>query len=673
MSEPSLLTQRCARALEDLEPEEDILELIDEGAELEQLLPCFRYAVEIGGEELVRHFLDAGAEPDAPLDDDDDDDGDESALSLAARLDSPEIVGILLEQTSSHDRQTLREPLRAAIEHGSYESAALLARTMTHEVRRGGAGPLALDDTNRSAAKADDFKPLVLVAYYGWDTVARSLIARGHSADERARMVDRETQSTYEDVPALVAAAMAGHLSMVELLLAAGADASVTDDGGRTAVDYARDHGNRTMQRRLAGDDREEPSVDTLHRAAQRGDLQEVQRAIEAGVDVDGTMDQGPSRDHSALSLAAGAGQSEAVDALLRAGASPDHPPRHPPLVEASSEGHVEVVRTLLRAGAALQARNLEGDDALFCAVGADEAETALVLIEAGADVDAFDLEGQTPLAIASSYGTKPVVEALLLYGADPRAIDREGESILERLNPGANRELYALIEQAAAKADAAGRPITDGHPCRQRMANMKREMQAVDLRRYDCDDVFARLQERLSTSGFQKVAEQLHRELGAKPQPLSSLAAGYRVPGLAFQIPRMLDVAELVERHTSPDALLFGLSEGRYAGRTTLALLATHDPLEAISAFAPAGPNDDVSDEDVLRWAVHVYRAHPFRLTYLHHDLLEGTFTDDLPDPEFMAQRVYEICPDAVGQAAGSIEAVAESLAKRRLALWWD
>ena len=162
MSEASFLTQRCARALEDLENEDIILEMIDEGAELAELLPAFRYAIEIGGEELVRRFIDAGADPQEPLEE-----LEESALCLAARLEFPAVVGVLLELIPSHDRQTLREPLRTAIEHGSHEAAYVLARTMTHEYERRGTRTLALDDAERSAEQAQDFAPLVPVAHHG--------------------------------------------------------------------------------------------------------------------------------------------------------------------------------------------------------------------------------------------------------------------------------------------------------------------------------------------------------------------------------------------------------------------------------------------------------------------------------------------------------------------------
>lgn len=662
------LTLQCAEALRGHEGEDTILELIEEGADLSELLGHLLDAVHIGSVELVRVLLEAGADAE-------DGAGGSHPLELAAHRGYTEIVAALLEFIPSHDQRTLREPLRKAILHGHHDTAALLAFSMTPDRTRLASGTLRLRSSSYEDLMETTFAPLVMVALHGWDDVARRLLALGRSPQERSVVVVRENSTSYAEVPALVAATMGGHASTVRLLLDAGADPAAVDGKGRTALMHAELRGQAEIQRLLGGLPREsEPTVIELLAAADDGDLARVERILAAGVEIDAVPDYGVYRGHSALGRAAKRGHVALVSQLLASGATVDHPSDHPPLVLAASEGHVEVIGQLLKAGADLERRDREGSTPLLAAGHAEELAAAVALLEAGANVDAADVQGDTTLFAAVASESLPLVEALLSHGANPRAIARDGRSVLddaqEYLGPG---PVLTRLERAVAEAEADGRPFADGHPYRAQLSRIQEEIDAVDPSGYDHDAVLARLEAGASAPAFARTVEQLGVELGVEPKSLAGYHYRPTLPGARFDLPQSIDPAPLVDRYAGTGALVFALTEGRYRGTTSIAVIATDDPLDAIAAIRPAGPNYDVSAEDFLRWAIHVHRAHPFRLTYVNYDLVEGFFVQNLPDPMLMAERIYDICPDSVEQGYETVEALAAGLAKRRLYLWWD
>jgi ankyrin repeat protein len=87
-----------------------------------------------------------------------------------------------------------------------------------------------------------------------------------------------------------------------------------------------------------------------LHDAAERGDLDEVRRLLDAGVPVD-ELDEG---DESALHGAAAFGHTEVVRLLLERGAAVDQTDGdqfYTPLMAAAANGHFAAVQALLANG----------------------------------------------------------------------------------------------------------------------------------------------------------------------------------------------------------------------------------------------------------------------------------------------------------------------------------
>ncbi len=100
------------------------------------------------------------------------------------------------------------------------------------------------------------------------------------------------------------------------------------------------------------------------------------------------------------------------------------------------------------------------------------------------------------------------------------------------------------------------------------------------------------------------------------------------------------------------------------------LTLLPTSDLLEAIVAFDIAGPNVDISDEQILSFV----KRHPLLVTRLRHDLIVGRLQRPAEDPEAVALKLFRLCPDLVDQGLGCVDTLIAHVRHRsELYLWWD
>lgn len=102
------------------------------------------------------------------------------------------------------------------------------------------------------------------------------------------------------------------------------------------------------------------------------------------------------------------------------------------PLMKASREGLGEMVGRLIAAGARLEARNTDGNTALWLACVGNHLDVIDMLVDAGIDIDNRNDNGATSLMYASSAGKAEVVAKLLARGADPEPETPEGFSALD-------------------------------------------------------------------------------------------------------------------------------------------------------------------------------------------------------------------------------------------------
>jgi ankyrin repeat protein/beta-lactamase regulating signal transducer with metallopeptidase domain len=185
--------------------------------------------------------------------------------------------------------------------------------------------------------------------------------------------------------------------------------------------DIDREEDDESDERRLGR------GLSPLLRAAHQGDLDEIQRLLDAGADPNFTETlEGRWRDvqRSALGGAARGGHLEVARLLLDRGARVDLTPRGDasPLMIAAGHGHEGLVRLLLARGADPN-RVVEGDGTpLIAAVRGGEVEIVRLLLAEGAEPDVYVEGDESPLYHAIEGGDPDIVRLLLDYGADPNA-----------------------------------------------------------------------------------------------------------------------------------------------------------------------------------------------------------------------------------------------------------
>ncbi|MEJ2246218.1 MAG: ankyrin repeat domain-containing protein [Acidobacteriota bacterium] len=236
--------------------------------------------------------------------------------------------------------------------------------------------------------------------------------------------------------------------------------------------------------------------------AVTSGDIAEVRRLLDTGVDINPTTDN----EATPLILASRNGHTEIVRLLLDAGANANaNPFKYTPhrdwevsytptallpmilqseisydataLHAASQNGHIEIVRLLLEAGAKVDAQGNDDATALHAASQNGHAEIVKLLLEAGANVDAeitrafyremdhlLDsmmvleslhppmavLNYHTPLILASQNGNVEIVKLLLEAGAKVNAATYAGTAVGAASQNGHVATAKLLIESGA-------------------------------------------------------------------------------------------------------------------------------------------------------------------------------------------------------------------------------
>jgi len=126
------------------------------------------------------------------------------------------------------------------------------------------------------------------------------------------------------------------------------------------------------------------------------------------------------------------------------------------PLMKASHSGNCDIVRLLIKAGARVNARNADGNNALWLACVGRHLDIIDMLVAAGIDIDNRNDNGATPLMYAASSGKAAIVERLLAKGADVTAETLDGFSALDLAG---TIECLALLRPRRSPASPAPLP----------------------------------------------------------------------------------------------------------------------------------------------------------------------------------------------------------------------
>ncbi|XP_075869157.1 ankyrin repeat domain-containing protein 6b isoform X2 [Nelusetta ayraudi] len=229
-------------------------------------------------------------------------------------------------------------------------------------------------------------------------------------------------------------AAYRGHLEVVRLLLKAGCDLDIQDDGEQTALQRAAVVGNSDVISALVQEgcalDRQDKDGNTaLHEVSWHGFSQSVKLLVKGGANVHAKNKAG----NTALHLACQNGHAQSSKVLLLGGSRPDSKNHAGDtcLHVAARYNHVAVIRILLGAFCSVSDQNLAGDTPLHVAAALNHKKTVRLLLEAGADTHISNSAGQTALDQAREHNNPEV--ALLLTKAPQVQSFVRGRSVRKR------------------------------------------------------------------------------------------------------------------------------------------------------------------------------------------------------------------------------------------------
>jgi ankyrin repeat protein len=277
---------------------------------------------------------------------------------------------------------------------------------------------------------------------------------------------------------ALLSAIHHGHRSVVQLLVTAGANVNIWSRGEtpillaakceereiyqylyplvNTAIRLCADRDGEqllqaTHKRRIRQQNR---PVEKFIEMATMGNVDEVNRAIDIGIEVDELGAQG----HTALMAAAYHGHRSIVNILLSAGADPNLLSDDEGLGKAGmtalmmaagsffASNRQHVVQLLIAGGADINQRGVGGKTAIFYAAlaGSGYLDCVETAIAAGADLDLQDDAGHTVLTAVAAAENYPLFNLLMQAGASTAGL--ESIQLIQAAGAGTVDRVRALL-----------------------------------------------------------------------------------------------------------------------------------------------------------------------------------------------------------------------------------
>jgi len=279
----------------------------------------------------------------------------------------------------------------------------------------------------------------------------------GMPADEQARLSDA-SRRTGAVALALHAAAQATlpYPRAVAMLVAQRAELDAQDAAGRTALGYCAQKGHVTLLEELlkaradaSGADATSKST-PLHHAVAFYKIPVVEALLHHRADVNAKDDQGSTPLHK-LRTAAGhqvEDQADLAQLLIEGEANVDAQDNSGKTLAhfAAMQNIDGLLQVLLEARADPGPKDGLGNTPLHACVAKSGVAVASLLLEHRAMVDAPGAGGSTPLARAVTLGHTSLTRLLVSHGASPTAVDRSGWTPLRHAQSGGKAEMLALL-----------------------------------------------------------------------------------------------------------------------------------------------------------------------------------------------------------------------------------
>lgn len=196
-------------------------------------------------------------------------------------------------------------------------------------------------------------------------------------------------------------------------------------------------------------------NAQAFREACERGDINEAQKLLDAGVDINGIYTRTP------LFLASERGEIKVVQFLLNHGASIHAGDNGNTLLHAAVRcGHADVASLLIERGISVNAKNDDGQTPLFTAAFMGDENMAKLLVERGADVNVNDRGLHTPLHWVAekgntTKGNTEIAKLLIRHGADLSAKNDDGNTPLHRSVANGHTDIAKLFIKNGADVRA--------------------------------------------------------------------------------------------------------------------------------------------------------------------------------------------------------------------------
>lgn len=217
-------------------------------------------------------------------------------------------------------------------------------------------------------------------------------------------------------------AACLGQLEKVKQLLAEGAEVDALDPQGWTALRWAAQEGHVDVVQLLLAhgadingkSDGGVPLIEAMER--RHSDVAAV--LIMNGAKLNVASDRYAK---TLLEMAASSGRRDLAELLISKGAAAetDRGPISQAMISAAEAGRKDMVEFFFARGADVNAKGGTGWTALHCAAEFGHADIAQLLIARGADVKAVTDRGETAVDLAMEWGHREIVRLLAAVGAD--------------------------------------------------------------------------------------------------------------------------------------------------------------------------------------------------------------------------------------------------------------